>query len=124
MPGYRSDLGSRVGLILRRKRTFSGRTLTADRRFPRFRVDALVRPTVDRPRSHQVPGLHLALPLDVDRPPSPAGELVLQQLVRRSRDLDLTWGAVRFHAARRVHGIAPEVVEEALRADHAGGDRP
>jgi hypothetical protein len=47
-----------------------------------------------RPRSNQVPGLHLSLALDQDRSPSPADELILQQLVRRARDLDLSGRAL------------------------------
>ena len=34
-------------------------------------------------------------------------------------DLDLPREPVRLHAARRVHGVAPEVVDESAPADHA-----
>ena len=63
------------------------------------------------------------LPLTSIVPRRRADELILQQLVRRARDLDLSGRALGLHPARRVHGVAPEVVEEALRADHAGDDR-
>src|SRR5258706_8920112 len=56
----------------------------------RLRLDASLRSPVARARPHEVPGLHLALALDQDRPSWPADELILQQLVRRARDLDLT----------------------------------
>src|SRR5688500_14653734 len=71
------------------------------------------------PHGYQVPHLDLALPLDRDRPPRLALELVAEQLVRRAADLDPPRRPVRLHAAGRVDSIAPEVVEEALAADHA-----
>src|SRR6476620_10277009 len=51
-------------------------------------------PRGSRAGGDEVPGLHLALPFDGDRPPRPALELVLHQLVRRARDLDLARLAV------------------------------
>src|SRR6187402_1153065 len=77
-----------------------------------------------RSAADDVPGLHLALALDGDRPPRLADELVLEQLLRRPGDLDSPRGSVGFHAARRVHGVAPEVVKEPFPADHARHDRP
>ena len=77
-----------------------------------------------RPCPDEVPGLHRALPLDLDRPTLRADELVLQQIVRRTGDLDLPRRPVRLHPARRVHRVAPQVVQEPLRADHPGDDRP
>jgi hypothetical protein len=71
----------------------------------------------------EVPRLELALPLDRDRPAGFALELVCQQIVCRARDLDPARGPVGFHAAGRVHRVAPEVVEEALPSDYARNDR-
>src|SRR5262249_25365637 len=70
----------------------------------------------------EVPRLHLALALDRDPAPRLALELVGEQLVRRTGDLDPPGRSVGLHTARRVHGVAPEVVQEALAADHAGDD--
>src|SRR5919109_1680026 len=65
---------------------------------------------VDAP-TDEIPDVHLALPLDGDRPPRLAHELVVEQLLRGTRDLDPPRGPVRLHAASSVHGVAPEVVE-------------
>src|SRR5262245_5553080 len=69
------------------------------------RSDVFLRPPVIGPQPLQVPGLHLALALHLDRPPSPADELVPHQLVRRAGDLDLARRAVRLHPVRRIHRI-------------------
>src|SRR5205814_8299536 len=73
--------------------------------------------------TNQVPGFHLPLALDRDRSPRLAHELVLEQLLRRPGDLDPPRGPLGLHAARGVHSVAPEVVQEPLAADHAGHDR-
>src|SRR3954453_24132816 len=74
------------------------------------------------PRAEEVPGLDLALPFHVDRPARLAVELLCDQVVGRTCDLHAPGRSVGLHAARRVDGVAPEVVEEALPADNAGHD--
>src|SRR3954464_6126355 len=76
-----------------------------------------------RTRSQDVPDLHLALSLDLDRAPGLALELAGDELVRGARDLDSTGRPMRLHAASGVHGVTPEVVQEPLRPDDAGDDR-
>jgi hypothetical protein len=61
--------------------------------FPGRRIAAL--------RGTRSPSAH---DLDEDRSPSCADELILQQLVRRARDLDLAGHAMGLHLTRRVHG--------------------
>src|SRR5437867_5272530 len=89
----------------------------------RLRLDSPLRSPVVRPRPHEVPGLHPALALDQDRSPWLADELVLQQLVRLARDLDLAGRSMGLHPTRRVHGVAPAIGEETFRAEHPGDDR-
>src|SRR5215831_11386305 len=59
------------------------------------------------PATDEVPGLDLAFSLERDRPSPLADELVLEQFLRRSGDLDPAWGPVGLHATRRVHRVAP-----------------
>src|SRR4029079_7011282 len=75
------------------------------------------------PRAAEIPRLDLAFPLDRDPPARHALELVPDELVGRVGDLDPPGRPVRFHAARGVHRVTPEVVEEPLAPDHAGHDR-
>jgi hypothetical protein len=75
-----------------------------------------------RSATDEIPGLYLTLALDRDRPPGLVHELVPEQFLRRSGDLNPPRRPVGFHPTRGVHGIAPEVVQEALAADHAGDD--
>src|SRR5829696_52146 len=75
-----------------------------------------------RARTHEVPGLDVALALDRDRAPCLELELAAEQLVRRARDLDPPRRAVGLHSAGHVHRVAPEVVQEPLAANHAGHD--
>src|SRR6476620_623226 len=70
----------------------------------------------------QVPRLHLGLALERDDSPLLADEGVVEQVLRGTLDLDPAGGSVRLHATRRVHGVAPEVVEESLATDHPGDD--
>jgi len=53
-----------------------------------------------------------------------AVELGANQIVGAARDPDRPALPMRFHAAREVHGRAPEIVDELLAADHAGDHRP
>src|SRR5262245_66393364 len=71
----------------------------------------------------EVPRLQVAFALHRDRPPRLVDELVLEQLLRRAGDLDPSRAPVRLHAARGVHGVPPEVVQESLPADHARHNR-
>ena len=68
---------------------------------------ASVRRHTSQRNPDQVPGLHLALALDVDRSPTLAHELVVQQLVRRPGHLDFAGRPVALDPACRVHGVAP-----------------
>src|SRR5207247_6886403 len=76
-----------------------------------------------RSATHEVPGLDLAFAFDRDRPHRGPDEFVLEQLLRRPRDLDPPRGPVRLHATRGVHRVAPEVVQKPLPPYHAGDDR-
>src|SRR4029078_10812207 len=71
----------------------------------------------------EVPGFDLAFALDRDRPSRLADHLVLDQFLCRTCDLDPPRSSVGLHAARGVHRVPPEVVEEPLPADHTGDDR-
>src|SRR5687767_6951507 len=69
------------------------------------------------------PRAHRALPLHVDRPARLALEVVADELVRRFAEVDPPRHAVRLHAARGVHGVAPDVENELSQSDdpaHAG----
>src|SRR6185503_18670749 len=61
-----------------------------------------------------------ALDLDV---PGFQQEAVVEQVPRRRGDLDPAGYARRLHPRCEVHGVAPQVELEPLRADHAGDDR-
>src|SRR5205807_5482326 len=63
------------------------------------------------------------LALDVEGAARLEGEEVLQPLVDRPRHLDRIGQAVRFHAAGKVHRVAPQVVDVLALADHAGHHR-
>src|ERR1700733_5827748 len=53
-----------------------------------------------------------------------AVELSADQIVGAAGDLDRPALPMRFHAARQVHRLAPEIVDELFAADHAGDHRP
>src|SRR5215213_6345145 len=102
--------------------------------FPPGRLRApasIAPPAYDRPTApaltaipaDESPGLHLAFAFHVDEPDRLGDEVGAQQLPGRTRDLDLVRCPVRLHAARHVHRVAPEVVEEAAASDHASHDR-
>src|SRR5688572_17615794 len=83
---------------------------------PRARLTAV--------RAYEPPRLDLALPLHVHEPDRLGDEVVAQELPGRARDLNLVRRPVRFHPARHVHRVAPQVVEETATPDHASHDRP
>src|SRR5581483_1275080 len=66
------------------------------------------------PATDEIPDVDLAFPLDGDRPLRLADELVGQELHRRPGDLDPAGCSARFHPARGVHRVPPEVVQEPL----------
>ena len=67
--------------------------------------------------------LHHALALDVDDT-APLNVVAIAEFrAGRGGDLNASRQRVGFHAARRIHGIAPDVIDEFVRADHAGHDR-
>src|SRR5215813_12975920 len=68
----------------------------------------------------QQPGLNRALALDLDHAARLEHVFVLELLVDRARHLDGVGHADRFHAARQVHRVAPQVVDVLALADHAG----
>src|SRR5918994_450419 len=77
-------------------------------------------PALTAARTHEPPGFDRALALHLDEPQWLGGEVVAQELPGRASDLDRVGGPMGLHPARHVHGIAPEVVEEAAAPDHAG----
>src|SRR5262249_25685532 len=92
------------------------------RRRPGLRVSSSLGDGI-RSASDEIPRFHLPLALHRDGPPRLVDDLVIEQLLGRSRDLDPSRGPLRLHAAGSVYGVAPEVVEKPLPADHAGHDR-
>src|SRR5437763_6137521 len=70
------------------------------------------------------PRAHRALPLHLDRPARLAVELVADELVGRVAQVDPPRDAVRFHPARCVPGIAPDVKHELPQADDPADARP
>ena len=73
--------------------------------------------------AEQQVGHHRPLPADVDHAARLELQGILQALVRRLGDLHPARDAVRFHPARGVHGVAPDVVDELPEPDHAGDGR-
>ena len=69
-------------------------------------------------------GVDLALALDRDGPSRFADELVQNQFVGCSRDVDPTWDAVRFHSGSSVDGVSPYVVLELVGPDDATYNGP
>jgi hypothetical protein len=49
--------------------------------------------------------------------------LLAHPLVDGIRDLDLAGDAMTFHAAGKVHGVAPKIIDKFLNANDAGDDR-
>src|SRR4029077_20882196 len=66
---------------------------------------------------------HLALASDFDR----AASFELKRLAQRAlgifRHLYLARAAERFHSRSSIHGVAPNVIEQLARADHASHRR-
>src|SRR5690606_29926029 len=75
-------------------------------------------------RSPKEEGLQRAFPSNLNGAAGLEDEPVLQPLVQRLRDIDLVGDAIRLHTARRVHCVSPYVVDEPVRPDDAGDDRP
>src|SRR6185437_15766218 len=67
--------------------------------------------------------LHLALPLDFHRLARLEAELVAEKLAGSRRHGDPLDLAIFFHAARGVHGVSPDVVDELVPADDPGDER-
>src|SRR5262249_29129677 len=72
--------------------------------------------------SQQEVRLELALALDRDGAARLEAVGGGEARVDLGGDVDGAGGAVRLHAARRVHGVAPQVVDELALADHARDD--
>src|SRR5262245_25670755 len=77
-----------------------------------------------RPLADDEVRLHPSLALDLDRVARLELEHGRQERLGRRGHVNAPWHAVRLHAARRVHGVAPQVVDELLLADDTGDDRP
>src|SRR5206468_12178247 len=67
--------------------------------------------------AEEKPRAHRTLPLHLDRPARLAVELVADELVGRVAQVDPPRYAVRFHPARCIHGIAPDIEHELPQAD-------
>src|SRR5437763_4796266 len=70
------------------------------------------------------PCAHRALPLDLDRPARLAVELGADELIGRVAQVDPPRHAVRFHPARCVHGIAPNIEDKLPQADDPADTGP
>ena len=68
----------------------------------------------------QVPGVHDAFSFDVDITAFLEHEAIAESLVNRLWHLNTSDSSRGFHPGCDVDGVAPHVVEEALRSDHAG----
>src|SRR5207247_2653426 len=62
-------------------------------------------------------------PLELDRAARLDREAAGERALGRAGDVDAAGAAARFQAARNVHGVAPDVVDELVPADDAGDDR-
>src|SRR5438552_7149290 len=67
--------------------------------------------------------LHRALTFDFQRAARLEFEIVAKHAIRFSRDVDTAGSAEAFHAARGIHRVAPDIINELVRANHAGHDR-
>src|SRR5215510_5986861 len=68
--------------------------------------------------------LHRALALDLQWAARLECKIVTQDPVYFTGDMDAARDAEGFHPACRIHGISPDVVDEFMRPNHAGDDRP
>jgi hypothetical protein len=67
--------------------------------------------------------LHHPLALDLDHSPPFELETIAKRGSRRRRNLNAAGRRVGFHAACGVHGVAPHIVDELVRANDPGCDR-
>src|SRR3984957_2784162 len=74
------------------------------------------------PANH-TPHVHFACAFHLDGSGGFAVELSADQIVSAARDLDRPALPMGFHAARQVHRVAPEIVDELLAADDASDHR-
>src|SRR5512143_3898640 len=81
-------------------------------------------PTPSLPCSHNMPDLHLSLPLHLDASARLALEEFPYQGVRVLCDLDDVRLPMRLHPAGGVHRISPQIISELPVPDHPGHDRP
>ncbi len=63
--------------------------------------------------------LHPTLALDLARAPRLEAERVAKELLSRGGDVYAARQAIRLHSLCRIHGIAPDVIDEFMGADHA-----
>src|SRR5262245_33007047 len=66
-----------------------------------------------------VPGLHFAFPLYIQRAARLTDKIVLDKFVGGAGNLNRSVAAVRFHAAGGVDGVTPQIVTELLATDDA-----
>src|SRR5262249_44937346 len=74
--------------------------------------------------AHEKVRLHRALTFDVQWPARLKLKVVAKQVICFSRDVNTAGSAETFHTARGIHRVAPDIVDEFVRANHAGNDRP
>src|SRR5260370_36453250 len=68
-------------------------------------------------------GFYKSLPFDIERPAGFEAEHVAQRLAGRGGDVDLARHAVALHPLGGVYGVAPDVVDEFVGAEHASNQR-
>ena len=91
-----------------------------DTGYPRHFGPCLWLATLQCRRPQQEVGIHHALALDVERAARLERVGAAQDVARLRGDMDLPWRAECLHAACGVHRVAPDVVDEFVRADDAG----
>jgi len=69
-------------------------------------------------------GFHRPLAFDLEQPARLEAEGLAQGLARRRGDMDAAWRTVALHALCRIHGVAPDIVDKFVGAEHAGDQRP
>src|SRR5262245_1263866 len=74
--------------------------------------------------AHEKVRLHRALTFDFQRPARLKLKVMAKHVICFSRDVDTAGSAEAFHAARGIHSVAPDIINELVRANHAGNDRP
>lgn len=69
-------------------------------------------------------GFHHSLPFELHWTTGFKRETVSERTPRRSGNLNPARKRIGFHPARRIYGIAPQVVDKLVCANHAGNPGP